>query len=130
VTARIGTSRSWLGGNASSALGVVLAAEGSLTEAERELAVLKLLATNLSTREIAARVVLSEHTIRSHTRTLYRKLGAHTRAEAVIRATALGLLGKRDHRDETPSFAPPHVDDGMLRHVAGRNYRLPVKLRA
>ena len=35
---RIGTSRSWLGANASAALGAVLAAEGSLVEAERELA--------------------------------------------------------------------------------------------
>ena len=36
---RIGTSRSWLGANASAALGSVLAAEGSLVEAEHELAV-------------------------------------------------------------------------------------------
>ena len=35
---RIGTSRSWLGANASVALGAVLAAEGSLVEAEHELA--------------------------------------------------------------------------------------------
>ena len=35
---RIGTSRSWLGANASAALGAVLAAEGSLVEAEHELA--------------------------------------------------------------------------------------------
>jgi LuxR family maltose regulon positive regulatory protein len=36
---RIGTSRTWLGANASAALGSVLAAEGSLAEAERRLAV-------------------------------------------------------------------------------------------
>jgi LuxR family maltose regulon positive regulatory protein len=177
---RIGTSRSWLGGNASCALGVVLAAEGTLTEADHELAaaerffadevatvhhtwllvllarirarrgrlidakatlrsardalgelsdsgpvaaladtvaqeleaasdraasgelleppsdaelaVLRLLASNLSTREIAERLFLSEHTIRSHTRGLYRKLGVHTRSDAVARATALGLI--------------------------------------
>ena len=35
---RIGTSRSWLGANASAALGAVLTAEGSLVEAERHLA--------------------------------------------------------------------------------------------
>ena len=35
---RIGTSRSWLGANASAALGALLAAEGNLVEAEHELA--------------------------------------------------------------------------------------------
>jgi ATP/maltotriose-dependent transcriptional regulator MalT len=179
---RIGTSRSWLGANASAALGVVLAAEGTLVEAEHELAaaerffadevatlhhtwllvllarvrarrgrladaeatlrsarealgelgdsgpvpaladavakeleaasdrassgelleppseaelaVLRLMATELSIREIAERLVLSQNTIRSHTRALYRKLGVHTRPDAVARATALGLLGQ------------------------------------
>jgi ATP/maltotriose-dependent transcriptional regulator MalT len=177
---RIGTSRSWLGANASAALGVVLAAEGNLVEAEyelavaerffadevttlhhtwllvllarvrarrgrlsdaeatlrsarqalgelndsgplpaladtvaqeletatdrassgelleppsdAELAVLRLMATDLSIREIGERLFLSQNTIRSHTRALYHKLGVHTRADAIARATALGLL--------------------------------------
>jgi ATP/maltotriose-dependent transcriptional regulator MalT len=177
---RIGTSRSWLGANASAALGVVLAAEGTLAAAEHELAVaerffadevatlhhtwllvllarvrarrgrlvdaeatlrsarealgelsdsgsvlaladavaqeleaasdrassgemlegpsdaelavLRLMATDLSILEIGERLVLSQNTIRSHTRALYRKLGVHTRADAIARATALGLL--------------------------------------
>jgi ATP/maltotriose-dependent transcriptional regulator MalT len=177
---RIGTSRSWLGANASAALGVVLAAEGTLVEAEHELAVaerffadevatlhhtwllvllarvrarrgrlgdaeatlraardalgelsdtgtipaladavaqeletasdrastgelleppsdaelavLRLMATDLSIREIGERLVLSQNTVRSHRRALYRKLGVHARADAIARATALGLL--------------------------------------
>jgi LuxR family maltose regulon positive regulatory protein len=177
---QIGTSRSWLGANASAALGALLSAEGSLVEAERELAsadrfftdevatlhhtwllvllarvrlrrgrldeaeatlrsvleglgelsdsgpvpalaaevahelgttrdradsgelldqpteaelaVLRLLAGELSTREIGARLFLSQNTIRSHRRALYRKLRVHSRADAVARATALGLL--------------------------------------
>jgi LuxR family maltose regulon positive regulatory protein len=177
---RIGTSRSWLGAHASAAIGAVLAAEGNLVDAERELAtaehffrdevatlhrtwllvllarvrvrrgrldeaeaslrtavealeeltdsgvvaaladeverelsvarararggdvleppsdaelaVLRLLSTDLSTREIADRLFLSANTIRSHTRAVYRKLGVHSRAEAISRATALGLL--------------------------------------
>jgi LuxR family maltose regulon positive regulatory protein len=184
---RIGTSRSWLGANASAALGVVLAAEGTLVEAEHELAaaerffaddvptlhhtwllvllarvrtqrgrltdadatlrsardaldelsdsgpvpaladqvaqeleaasdrastgellqpptdaelaVLTLLAGDLSIREIGERLFLSQNTIRSHTRALYRKLGVHTRSDAVARATALGLL-KQTQRPE------------------------------
>ena len=177
---RIGTSRSWLGANASAALGLVLAAEGALVEAEHELvpaerffadevatvhhtwmlvllarvrlrrgrldeaeatlrsayealgelrdsgpvpaladqveleleaargrasrgeileppseaelAVLRLLSSDLSTREIGERLFLSQNTIRSHRRALYHKLGVHSRADAIARATALGLL--------------------------------------
>ena len=177
---RIDTSRSWLGANASAALGSVLAAEGSLAEAEQELAsagrffrdevatlhhvwllillarvrlrrgrlgeaaatlssareafgelsdsglalaladeverelrtakgrasggellespseaelaVLRLMATDLSAREIGERLFLSANTVRSHRRALYHKLGVHSRTDAIARATALGLL--------------------------------------
>jgi ATP/maltotriose-dependent transcriptional regulator MalT len=179
---RIGTSRSWLGANASVALGSVLTAEGSLVDAEHELAsaerffrddvatlhhawllvllarvrlrrgrlgeaeatlgsarqalgeladvgpasaladhvereletargrassgevleppsaaelaVLRLMASGLSNREIAERLFLSPNTIRSHNRALYQKLGVHSRTDAVARATTLGLLGQ------------------------------------
>jgi len=180
VVGRIGTSRSWLGANASAALGVVLEAEGKLAEAEHELAyaehyfrdeiatvhhawllillarvrgrrghlneaeaalsaartaldeltdsgrlpslageveqaleaartratsgelleppseaelgVLRMLASDLSTREIGKHLFVSPNTVRSHTGALYRKLGVNSRADAVARATALGLL--------------------------------------
>jgi ATP/maltotriose-dependent transcriptional regulator MalT len=70
------------------------ASSGELLEApsDAELAVLRLMATDLSIREIGERLVLSQNTVRSHTRALYRKLGVHTRADAIARATALGLL--------------------------------------
>lgn len=57
-----------------------------------ELAVLRLLASDLTTREIGGELYLSANTIRSHTRALYRKLGVSTRADAVARASELGLL--------------------------------------
>jgi LuxR family maltose regulon positive regulatory protein len=57
-----------------------------------ELEVLRLLATDLTVREIAEQLYLSANTIRSHTRALYRKLDVRTRADAVARATSLGLL--------------------------------------
>ena len=57
-----------------------------------ELKVLRLLATDLTAREIAAQLYLSANTVRSHTRALYRKLGVRTRADAVARAAKLGLL--------------------------------------
>ena len=45
-----------------------------------ELAVLRLMATDLSTREIGERLFLSPNTIRSHKRALYHKLGVHSRS--------------------------------------------------
>jgi LuxR family maltose regulon positive regulatory protein len=63
---------------------------------EAELAVLELLATDLSQREIGAQLYISLNTVKTHTRTLYRKLGVRARDEAVSRATALGLVEPRD----------------------------------
>ena len=57
-----------------------------------ELAVLRCLATSLSRREIGEQLYISLNTVKTHTRELYRKLGATSRAEAVARAGALGLL--------------------------------------
>lgn len=57
-----------------------------------ELGVLRLLATDLTQREIGRSLFLSLNTVKTHTRALYRKLGAASREEAVERATALGLL--------------------------------------
>jgi len=54
--------------------------------------VLRYLATNLSTPEIARELSLSVHTVRTHVRHLFVKLGAHDRTKAVARARTLGLL--------------------------------------
>ena len=57
-----------------------------------EIRVLRYLPTNLSTPEIARELSLSVHTVRTHIRHLFAKLGTHGRTEAVARARALGLL--------------------------------------
>jgi ATP/maltotriose-dependent transcriptional regulator MalT len=57
-----------------------------------ELAVLRLLASDRSVRQIGELLFLSLNTVRSHNRSIYRKLGVNTRADAVARADALGLL--------------------------------------
>lgn len=57
-----------------------------------ELSVLRLLASDLSQREIAQELYLSHNTVKTHSRNLYRKLGAGTRDEAVRRAVEVGLL--------------------------------------
>jgi len=62
----------------------------SLTAAE--LRVLPLLATHLSFPEIGAEMFLSPHTVKSQAMSIYRKLGASSRHQAVTRARDLGLL--------------------------------------
>jgi LuxR family maltose regulon positive regulatory protein len=59
---------------------------------ERELAVLRLLPTRLSTREIGRELYVSPNTVRSHVQAIYRKLQVNSRAEAVTQARQLGLL--------------------------------------
>ena len=61
-----------------------------LTEREQE--VLKLVAAGATNREIAASLHLSPHTVKDYASTLYRKLDARNRAEAVQRAQRLGVL--------------------------------------
>ncbi|HWF69932.1 MAG TPA: LuxR C-terminal-related transcriptional regulator [Mycobacterium sp.] len=61
-----------------------------LTPKERE--VLQLLATRLSRREIGERLYVSLNTVKSHQRSLYRKLGVEHRSAAVTRAREIGLL--------------------------------------
>ena len=61
-----------------------------------ELPVLRLLATELTQRQIAQELYLSHNTVKTHSRSLYRKLGATSRAEAVRRAAEVGLLTLRD----------------------------------
>ena len=49
----------------------------------RELEVLLLLDEHLGTEEIAKRLFISEHTVRSHVKSLLRKLGVSSRREAL-----------------------------------------------
>ena len=62
----------------------------SLTSAE--LRVLPMLATHLSFPEIGAELFLSPHTVKSQAISIYRKLGASSRSQAVTRSRELGLL--------------------------------------
>jgi LuxR family maltose regulon positive regulatory protein len=211
AVARIASSRSWLGANASAALGAVLAAEGRLAEAEHELAtaqhffasdvpnlhdawlealiarvrarrgrldeadaalaasgealdaladsgwvptfadevkreiaevwtrassgelvqppsavelhVLELLETAMSTREIANTLYVSPNTVRSHTHTLYRKLGVHSRVDAVARGALLGLVSESRPAKALPGRAAEAParwgDDERVRVPAG-----------
>jgi LuxR family maltose regulon positive regulatory protein len=59
---------------------------------QRELEVLRLLVTNLTTPEIAEELCISISTARSHIKNIYGKLDAHSRHEAVTKARELGIL--------------------------------------
>lgn len=58
----------------------------------RELTVLGLIARGFTYEEAANRLALSTHTVRTHVRNIYEKLGAHSKTEAVYQARALGWL--------------------------------------
>jgi LuxR family transcriptional regulator, maltose regulon positive regulatory protein len=51
-----------------------------------------LLATHMSFPEIAAKLFLSPNTVKSQAMSIYRKLGASSRHQAVTRSGGLGLL--------------------------------------
>lgn len=59
---------------------------------ERELEVLHLVATGLSNREIADELIIALSTVKSHTNSIFGKLGVKSRTQAVAQARALGLL--------------------------------------
>jgi LuxR family maltose regulon positive regulatory protein len=61
-----------------------------LSERERE--VMRLLGTELKGPEIARALFISLNTLRTHTKSIFSKLGAHNRRTAVRRAKELGLL--------------------------------------
>ncbi len=64
--------------------------EATLTQ--RELEVLQHIAAGKSDRAIGERLHISEHTVRSHIKNLYRKLGVSSRAHAVAKALTEGII--------------------------------------
>jgi LuxR family maltose regulon positive regulatory protein len=58
---------------------------------EREVAVLRLLGSPLSLREIGAELYVSPNTVKTHTQAIYRKLGVSARQDAVVQASHLGI---------------------------------------
>ena len=59
---------------------------------DRELAILRLLPAPTPQRELASVLFVSPNTLRTHLRAIYRKLGAESRDDAVIRARERGLI--------------------------------------
>ena len=71
---------------------------GNETLTERELRVLRLLASDLSERDIGRELYVSHNTVHSHVRSIYRKLGVSSRARALERTRELRILGRAGTR--------------------------------
>jgi DNA-binding NarL/FixJ family response regulator len=69
----------------------------------RELEVLRLVADGLPTKQIAAALSISERTVKFHVNSIFHKLGADNRAQAVALAAQRGLLAPR----RGPAGPPP-----------------------
>ena len=93
-----------------------------------ELTVLRLLDTDQSVRQIGEELFLSANTVRTHKRSIYRKLSVNSRADAVARASALGLIGGRIHPGES---GDPMGDGGKGtcddRGMTRRAYRVKIE---
>ena len=59
---------------------------------DRELEVLKLVATGLNNRDIAKELFITENTVKNHVRNILEKLQLHSRMEAVVYAVREKLL--------------------------------------
>jgi LuxR family transcriptional regulator, maltose regulon positive regulatory protein len=70
-----------------------------------ELRLLPLLTTHLSFREIAERLFVSRNTVKTQAISIYRKLDASSRSEAIERAVALGLVDAAP-ASTAPEFTP------------------------
>jgi DNA-binding CsgD family transcriptional regulator len=93
----------WPSALSSAAAGVESSGGGRDEFSTRELEVLRYLPTMLTVGEIAGELSVSVNTIKAHMRSIYRKLGASRRQEAVVRAYECDILRPR-------SFVHPTAD--------------------
>ncbi len=104
---------------------------GASTLTAAELRIIPMLATHLTVAEISDRLTVSENTIKSHVGSVYRKLDATSRSEAVEHAVRAGLidpaamtaivLGDPDARAHDPQPSTP--SGGRVRGAMARGRR-------
>ena len=86
----------------------------------RELEILQLLAQGLTNREIAARLHLSQETIRWYNKQIFEKLGAGNRTQAVQRASEQNLLNgpEKSARSNKANRSPVRYVSNGGTHIA------------
>jgi DNA-binding CsgD family transcriptional regulator len=78
---------------------------------ERELEILKLVATGVSNKEIAQRLYISTNTVKVHLKNIFAKIGAVSRTEAAMYAVKIGLVqGVTPEKDEVEISALQPVE--------------------
>src|SRR5204862_3251722 len=78
---------------------------------DRELEVLKLVATGMNNRDIAKELFISENTVKNHVRNILEKLQLHSRMEAVVYAMREKLLDIPSRRAAGKSGPSRGTDD-------------------
>ncbi|MNN26541.1 Transcriptional regulatory protein DevR (DosR) [compost metagenome] len=80
----------WIARNEVASGDVAAADPGQLSRRERS--VLEMIAEGLANQEIAERLHISLHTVKSHAQRINNKLGVSRRTQAIVRAKELGLV--------------------------------------